>query len=89
MVVHVGTSSTGDDFSFGKFKEVEDLGYDPKHDDVFDDNEHIVEEVHLNMNNFSFTTDPKHDTSIGAVDVQEDDLDVIDYDSFGSDLDLT
>ncbi|GJV72340.1 retrovirus-related pol polyprotein from transposon TNT 1-94 [Tanacetum coccineum] len=76
----LGTSSTADDFSFGKFKE--DLDYDPKHDD-----EHIVEEVHVNMNNFSFTTDPKHDTSIGAVDVQEDDLDVIDYDSFGSDLD--
>ncbi|GJY62584.1 retrovirus-related pol polyprotein from transposon TNT 1-94 [Tanacetum coccineum] len=32
-------------------------------------------------------TNPKHDTSIGVVDVQEDDLDVIDYDSFGSDLD--
>ncbi|GJX64420.1 hypothetical protein Tco_0298763 [Tanacetum coccineum] len=27
------------------------------------------------------------DTSIGGVDVQDDDLDVIDYDSFGSDLD--
>ncbi|GJS40492.1 hypothetical protein Tco_0565535 [Tanacetum coccineum] len=65
----------------------EDLDYDPKHDDVFDDDEHIVEEVHVNMNNFRFTTDPKHDTSIGGVDVQEDDLDVIDYDSFGSDLD--
>ncbi|GJY97952.1 hypothetical protein Tco_0514862 [Tanacetum coccineum] len=98
------------DFSFGKFKEVEveadteseeeeesdtegndtsgnDLDYDPKHDDVFDDDEHIVEEVHVNKNNFSFTADPKHDTSIGVVDVQEDDLDVIDYDSFGSDLD--
>ncbi|GJR59125.1 mutator type transposase [Tanacetum coccineum] len=112
MLVHVGTSSIADDFSFGKFKEVEveadtsskeeesdterndtsgsdseDLDYDPKHDDVFDDDEHIVEEVHVNMNNFSFTTDPKHDTSIGVVDVQEDDLDVIDYDSFGSDLD--
>ncbi|GKB62557.1 hypothetical protein Tco_0918743, partial [Tanacetum coccineum] len=112
MVVHVGTSSTADDFSFRKFKEVEveadteseeeesdtegndtsgsdseDLDYDPKHDDVFDDDEHIVEEVHVNMNNFSFTADPKHDTSIGVVDVQEDDLDVIDYDSFGSDLD--
>ncbi|GJX13158.1 hypothetical protein Tco_0204916 [Tanacetum coccineum] len=111
MLVHVGTSSTTDDFSFGKFKEVEveaetelkeesdtkgndtsgsdskDLDYDPKHDDVFDDDEHIVEEVHVNINNFSFTIDPKHDTSIGAVDVQEDDLNVIDYDSFGSDLD--
>ncbi|GJZ83622.1 hypothetical protein Tco_0648795 [Tanacetum coccineum] len=93
MLVHVGTSSTTNDFSFGKFKEVEveanteseeeesdtegndtsgsdleDLDYDPKHDDVF-------------------TADPKHDTSIGVVDVQEDDLDVIDYDSFSSDLD--
>ncbi|GJS37678.1 mutator type transposase [Tanacetum coccineum] len=112
MVVHIGTSSTADDFSFGKFKEVEveadteseeeesdtegndtsgsdfeDLDYDPKHDDVFDDDEHIVEEVHVNMNNFSFTADPKHDTSIGGVDVQDDDLDVINYDSFGSDLD--
>nr|GEW22001.1 reverse transcriptase domain-containing protein [Tanacetum cinerariifolium] len=77
MVVHVGTSSTADDFSFGKFKEVEvkayteseeesdtegndtsgsdseDLDYDPNHDDAFDDDEHIVKEVHVNMNNFS------------------------------------
>ncbi|GJU18782.1 mutator type transposase [Tanacetum coccineum] len=106
------TNSTADDFSFGKFKEMEveadtkseeeesdtegndtsgsdseDLDYDLNHDDVFDDDEHIVEEVHVNMNNFSFTADPKHDTSIDTVDVQEDDLDVIDYDSFGSDLD--
>nr|GEW45506.1 transposase, mutator type [Tanacetum cinerariifolium]GEX11057.1 transposase, mutator type [Tanacetum cinerariifolium] len=112
MLVYVGTSSTADGFSFGKFKEVEveadteskkeeidiegndtsgsdseDLDYDPKHDDVLDDYEHIVKEVHVNMNNFSFTADPKHDTSIGVVDVQEDDLDVIDYDTFGSDLD--
>ncbi|GJZ15993.1 mutator type transposase [Tanacetum coccineum] len=65
----------------------EDLDYDLKQDDVFDDDEHIVEEVHVNMNNFIFTVDPKHDTSIGGVDVQYDDLDVIDYDSFGSDLD--
>ncbi|GJY15561.1 hypothetical protein Tco_0385983, partial [Tanacetum coccineum] len=80
MVVHIGTSSTADDFSFGRFKEVEveadteseeeesdtegndtsgsnseDLDYDTNHDDVFDDDEHIVEEVHVNMNNFSFT----------------------------------
>ncbi|GJW04500.1 hypothetical protein Tco_1563356 [Tanacetum coccineum] len=65
----------------------EDLDYDPKHDDVFDDDEHIVEEVHVNMNNFRFTTNPKHDTSIGGVDVQDDDLDIIDYDSVDSDLD--
>ncbi|GJS10779.1 hypothetical protein Tco_0367575 [Tanacetum coccineum] len=57
---------------------VEDLDYDPKHDQVFDDDEHIVEDVHVSMNNFSFTTDPKHDLSIGVVEVQEDDLDVID-----------
>ncbi|GJV37011.1 hypothetical protein Tco_1409488 [Tanacetum coccineum] len=108
----LGTSSTADDFSFEKFKEVEveadtelkeeesdtegndtsgsdseDLDHNPNHDDVFDDDERIVEEVHVNMNNFSFTADPKHDTSIGDVVVQEDDLDVIDYVSFGSDLD--
>nr|GEZ55697.1 transposase, mutator type [Tanacetum cinerariifolium] len=65
----------------------EDLDYDLKHDDVFDDDEHIVEEVHVNMNNFIFTADPKHDTSIGGVDIQDDDLDVIDYDSFRNDLD--
>ncbi|GJW91140.1 hypothetical protein Tco_0168693 [Tanacetum coccineum] len=44
--------------------DLEDLDYDPNHDDVFDDDEHIVEEVHVNMNNFSFTADPKHDTII-------------------------
>nr|GEY92363.1 hypothetical protein [Tanacetum cinerariifolium] len=72
MVVHAGTSSTTDDFSFRKFKKVEveadteskeaksntegndtsgsdseDLDYDPKHDDVFNNDEHIVEEVHV------------------------------------------
>ncbi|GKA98549.1 mutator type transposase [Tanacetum coccineum] len=46
-----------------------------------------VEEVQVNMNNFRFTTNPKHDTSIGGVDVQDDDPYVIDYDSFGSDID--
>ncbi|GJR25514.1 hypothetical protein Tco_1101746 [Tanacetum coccineum] len=65
----------------------EDSNYDPKHDEVFDDDEHIVEDVHVSMNNFSFTVDPKHDFSIGVIEVHEDDLDVIDYDSFGSDLD--
>ncbi|GJR08002.1 hypothetical protein Tco_0790654 [Tanacetum coccineum] len=65
----------------------EDSDYDPKHDEVFNDDEHIVEDVHVSMNNFSFTADPKHDLSIGGVEVQEDDLNVIDYDSFGSDLD--
>ncbi|GKA69081.1 mutator type transposase [Tanacetum coccineum] len=75
----------------GKFKEVkvdaDNELEEEKHDEVFDDDENIVEDVHVSMNNFSFTIDPKHDLSIGAVKVQEDDLDVIDYDSFGSDLD--
>ncbi|GKA96869.1 mutator type transposase [Tanacetum coccineum] len=100
MVVHVGNSSIVDDVldlqmlfetekvgHIGKFKEVEDLDYDPKHDEVFDDNEHIVEDVHVSMNNFNFNANPRHDLSIGVVKVQEHDIDVIDYDSFGSDLD--
>ncbi|GKB14902.1 hypothetical protein Tco_0848825 [Tanacetum coccineum] len=78
-------SDTKGDYTSGS--DSEDLDYDPKHDDVFDDDDHIVEKVHVNMNNFSFTAYPKHDTSIGGVDVLDDDLDVIDYDSFGSDLD--
>ncbi|GJY48309.1 hypothetical protein Tco_0438265 [Tanacetum coccineum] len=64
----------------------EDLDYDPNHDEVFDDNEHIVEDVHVSMNNFNFNADPKHNLSIGSVKIQEHNLDVIDYDSFGSDL---
>nr|GEX19766.1 transposase, mutator type [Tanacetum cinerariifolium] len=64
-----------------------DLDYDPKHDQVFDDDEHIVEDVPVSMNNFSFTADPRHDLSIGVVEVQEHDIVVIDYDSFGSNLD--
>nr|GEW15226.1 hypothetical protein [Tanacetum cinerariifolium] len=54
-------SDTEGDYTSGS--DSEDSDYDPKHDEVFDDHEHIVEDVH------------------------EDDLDVIDYDSFGSDLD--
>nr|GEV11293.1 hypothetical protein [Tanacetum cinerariifolium] len=65
----------------------EDSNYDPKHDEVFDnDDEHIVQDVDVSMNNLCFTADPKHDIRIG-VEVQKDDLDVIDYDSFGIDLD--
>ncbi|GKC44028.1 hypothetical protein Tco_1061750, partial [Tanacetum coccineum] len=65
----------------------EDLDYDPKHDEVFDDDEHILEDVPVSMNNFNFNPDPKHDLSIAVVEVHKADLDVIDYDSFGSDLD--
>ncbi|GJY23003.1 GAF domain-containing protein [Tanacetum coccineum] len=66
---------------------LEDLDYDPKHDEVFDDDEHILKDVPLSMNNFHFNPDPKHDLSIAIVEVYKADLDVIDYDSFGSDLD--
>nr|GEX53857.1 hypothetical protein [Tanacetum cinerariifolium] len=83
MVVHVGISFIAEDFSFGKFKEVE----------VEADTEPEEEESDTEGNYTSGSDsedldyDPKHDDVIGAVDVQEDDLDVIDYDSFGSDLD--
>ncbi|GJZ23029.1 hypothetical protein Tco_0560488 [Tanacetum coccineum] len=78
-------SNTKENYTSGS--DSEDSDYDPKHDEVFDDDEHIVEDVHVSMNNFSFTADPKHDLSIGNIEVQEDDLDIIDYDLFGSDLD--
>nr|GFA19642.1 transposase, mutator type [Tanacetum cinerariifolium] len=65
----------------------EDLDYDPKHDEVFDDDEHIVKDVSISMDNFNFIPYPKHGLSIGGVEVQDHDLDIIDYDSFGNDLD--
>ncbi|GJY27457.1 hypothetical protein Tco_0403224 [Tanacetum coccineum] len=55
--------------------------------EVDTDNETEEENVLASMNNFSFIPDPKHDLSIVAVEVQEHDLDVIDYDLFGNDLD--
>ncbi|GJY90499.1 hypothetical protein Tco_0505695 [Tanacetum coccineum] len=64
-----------------------DLYYHPKHDVVFDDDEHILEDVLVSMNNFNFNPNSKHDLSIVVVEVHEHDLNVIDYDSFGSDLD--
>ncbi|GJX32252.1 hypothetical protein Tco_0242107 [Tanacetum coccineum] len=71
MVVHVGTSSTADDFLFRKFKEVEVEAYTESEEEESDTEWKLYSR---------FTADPKHDTSIGVVDVQEDDLDVIDYD---------
>nr|GEZ26202.1 hypothetical protein [Tanacetum cinerariifolium] len=65
----------------------EDLDYDPKHDEVFDDDEHIVKDVPVSMNNFNFIPHPKHGLSIGGVKVPDHDLDIVDYDSFGNDLD--
>ncbi|GJQ91251.1 hypothetical protein Tco_0002390, partial [Tanacetum coccineum] len=64
-----------------------DLYYHPKHDVVFDDDEHILEDVLVSMNNFNFNPNSKHDLSIVVVEVHEHDLNVIDYDSFSSDLD--
>ncbi|GKD84689.1 hypothetical protein Tco_1355843 [Tanacetum coccineum] len=71
MVVHVveveadneseEESNTEENYTSGS--DSEDLDYDQKHDEVFDDDEHIVEDVH------------------------EHDINIIDYDSFGSDLD--
>nr|GEW15848.1 retrovirus-related Pol polyprotein from transposon TNT 1-94 [Tanacetum cinerariifolium] len=46
----------------------EDLVYDRKHDEVFDDDDHIVEDVRVSMNNYSFIADPKHGLSIGVVE---------------------
>nr|GEV32293.1 hypothetical protein [Tanacetum cinerariifolium] len=65
----------------------EDLDYDPKHDEVFDDDEHIVKDVPVSMNNFNFIPYPKHGLSISGVKVLDHDLDIVDYDSFGNDLD--
>ncbi|GJR69505.1 hypothetical protein Tco_0015570 [Tanacetum coccineum] len=69
------------------FKEVEDLDYDPKHDELYDDDEHILKDVLVSINNFNFNPKSKHDLNIATVEVPEHDPDVIDYDSFGSDLD--
>ncbi|GJX68806.1 mutator type transposase [Tanacetum coccineum] len=77
MVVHVGNSSTVDDvLELDMLFETEGVGLVGK-----------FKEVEVDANNESEEENPKHDTSIGGVDVQDDDLDVIDYDSFGSDLD--
>ncbi|GJZ83674.1 mutator type transposase [Tanacetum coccineum] len=48
--------------------DLEDFDYDPKHDEMVDDDEHIVKDVHVSMNNFNFNADPRHDLSIGAVE---------------------
>ncbi|GJV61380.1 hypothetical protein Tco_1467480 [Tanacetum coccineum] len=64
-----------------------DLDYDPKHDELYVDDEHILKDVLVSINNFNFNPESKHDLNIAAVEVHEQDPDVIDYDSFGSDLD--
>nr|GEY28657.1 SIT4 phosphatase-associated protein family, armadillo-type fold protein [Tanacetum cinerariifolium] len=92
MVVHVGNSSTIDDvLDLKMLFETEGVGPVEKFKEVKVDadneSEKEIEDVRVSMKNFSFTTDPNHDLSICAVEVHEDDLDVSDYDSFGSDLD--
>ncbi|GJZ37081.1 phospholipase-like protein [Tanacetum coccineum] len=64
-----------------------DLDYDPKHDELYDDYEHILKDVLVSINNFNFNPESKHDLNIAAIEVHEHDPDVIDYDSFGSELD--
>nr|GEW88290.1 hypothetical protein [Tanacetum cinerariifolium] len=78
-------SDTKENYTSGG--DLEDLDYDLNHDKVFDDDEHILEDDPVSMNNFHFNPDPKHELSIADVEVREDDLDVIDCDLFGSDLD--
>nr|GFA43819.1 SIT4 phosphatase-associated protein family, armadillo-type fold protein [Tanacetum cinerariifolium] len=78
-------SDTEENYTSGS--DSEDLDYDPKHDEVFDADKHIVKDVHVSMNNFNFIADPRRDLSIGAIEVHAHDIDVIDYDSSGSDID--
>nr|GEY95191.1 SIT4 phosphatase-associated protein family, armadillo-type fold protein [Tanacetum cinerariifolium] len=75
------------DASSSEAHDSEDLDYDPKDDDGFDDDEHILQDVHVSMNNFAFNPNIKNHLSLVVVEVDEHDLDVIDYDSFDSDLD--
>ncbi|PWA56791.1 hypothetical protein CTI12_AA415100 [Artemisia annua] len=53
----------------------------------FVDEENIVEEVNVNMSTFSFEVEPEtYDSMQHHVKLTEDDLEVIDYDSFESDV---
>ncbi|GJV50115.1 hypothetical protein Tco_1440327 [Tanacetum coccineum] len=67
-------------------EENETSGSDSKSMNLYDD-EHILKDVLVSINNFNFNPESKHDLNIAAVEVHEQDPDVIDYDSFGSDLD--
>ncbi|GJW34414.1 hypothetical protein Tco_0054446 [Tanacetum coccineum] len=64
-----------------------DLDYDQKYDEGFDDDDHILQNVPVSMSNFTFNPDTKNHLSLVAVEVDEQDLDVIDYDSFDINLD--
>ena len=44
-----------------------DLDYNPKNDEMFDDDEHILEDVHVSMNDFNVNLYPRHDLSIPDV----------------------
>nr|GEY75698.1 auxilin-like protein [Tanacetum cinerariifolium] len=75
----------------GNFKEEEvdtnNETEEESNDEMFDDDEHILEDVLVSMNSFNSNPYPKYDLSIDDVEVHELDLDAIDYDSSGSSLD--
>ncbi|GKC39536.1 hypothetical protein Tco_1051920 [Tanacetum coccineum] len=75
------------DASSSEADDLEELDYDPKDDEGFDNDEHILQDVPVSMNNFTFNPDTKNHLSLADVEVDEHDIDVIDYDSFRSDLD--
>nr|GEU90857.1 protein-tyrosine sulfotransferase-like [Tanacetum cinerariifolium] len=91
MIDHVGNGSTIENVvDYDMLYETEGVGpmrnfKEAEHDELFDDDEHILEDNLVSMNNFNLNF--KHDLSIAVVEVHEHDLDVIDYDSFNSDLD--
>nr|GEW68018.1 hypothetical protein [Tanacetum cinerariifolium] len=101
MVVNVGNSSTVDDVlelemlfetegvgPVGKFKEVEVDANNESEEESDIEGDYTMDSDLKDLDyDPSMMMYPKHDTSIGGVDVQDDDLDVIDYDSFRSDLD--
>ncbi|GJU80496.1 mutator type transposase [Tanacetum coccineum] len=66
-------------------EDLEDLDYDLNDDEWFVDDDHIVEDVHVSMNHITFNPDITNPLSL-SVEVVEQDLDVMDYDSFGSEL---
>nr|GEW82121.1 zinc finger BED domain-containing protein RICESLEEPER 2 [Tanacetum cinerariifolium] len=87
MVVHVGNSSTIDDvLELEMLFETEGVGPVGKFKEVEVDADNESEEESDTEGDYTMDN-PKHDTSIGGVDFQDDDLDVIDYDSYGIDLD--
>ncbi|GJT94233.1 putative reverse transcriptase domain-containing protein [Tanacetum coccineum] len=65
---------------------VEDVVACDRDDEGFDDDEHMFVDVLVSMNSFPLNPDTTNPLSL-VVEVVKQDLDVIDYDSFESDLD--